>query len=99
MATFVRVKNINPLGAVTVVLPDDGRRDVAAGEVIAVTPEQAGRPAQWRKPRDGDDLAFMEVRRGDDGEIAEVHDLGEGLLAQPDNWELVKPTADRKEND
>ena len=86
MASFVKVRNVNPLGAVTVNLEGD-KVDVAAGAVISVAPEVAGRAAAWRSPRDGDDLAFMECRHDDDFTVTEVHDLGEGLLAQPDNWQ------------
>jgi len=88
VASFVKVRNINPLGAVTLVIDGD-RREVEAGEVISVTPEFAGRGPEWREPRDGDDLNFHEVERDEDGNAVAIYDLGVGLLAQPGNWELV----------
>jgi len=44
MATFVRVRNINPIGAVDVVdLYTGAKFTAAAGEVVDVDPETAGR--------------------------------------------------------
>jgi hypothetical protein len=59
---------------------------VLAGEIIDVDPEIAGAGPSWRKPVEGDDLAFMETRLNDDGSVHSVHDLGRGLLAQVDVW-------------
>lgn len=74
---------------------------VEAGQIIDVPPSLAGAGPSWRAPKDGDDLAYLrdtgQVRLNDDGSIRSVHDLGHGLLAQPDIWtrasEDTKPTA------
>lgn len=88
VASFVKVKNINPLGAVEIAI-EGWKRTVGAGEVIAVPPEVAGHPAAWRAPQPGDDLTFLECVRNEDNDVISVYDLGAGLLAQPENWELV----------
>lgn len=62
---------------------------VPNGAVIEVPPEVAGVAPFWRQPKDGDDIAFMETRRADDGGIVSVHDLGRGLLSQTDIWSAV----------
>jgi hypothetical protein len=67
---------------------------VAAGEIIDVPAEVAGRGPHWRAAAEGDDLGFMETRTDDDGKVT-VHDLGNGLLAQLGMWarpDAPKPT-------
>ena len=59
---------------------------VKSGDVIEGPAELIGSAPKWRKPQEGDDLDFMEVKRDDKGEIVSVHDLGSGLLAQVDVW-------------
>lgn len=87
MAMWVKVRNINPIGAVVTVL-DGERRDVGAGEVIDVAPEQAGKPPFWRALGDGEVIGAHQETRESEG-LTEVRDLGSGLLAQVGNWELV----------
>lgn len=93
MALFVKVRNINPLGAVLTVL-DGEAREVGQGEVIQVTPEQAGEAPRWRRvavDADGAPTELVEDHqetREHAGHL-EVHDLGSGLLAQVTNWEAV----------
>jgi hypothetical protein len=103
MATFVRVRNINPIGAVDVVdLYTGAKFTAAAGEVVEVDPETAGQAPYWRPATEGD---FLRVHSGavesrevdviDGVSRLEVRELGNGLLAQVTNWELAEtPTAD-----
>lgn len=90
MALFVKVRNINPLGPVLTVL-DGEARTVAAGEVVEVTPEQAGAGPRWREVVAGEVVEPHQALRASqpDGVLDEVYDLGSGLLAQFTNWELV----------
>lgn len=62
---------------------------VPNGAVIDVPDEVAGVAPFWRRPKEGDELSFMETRRADDGGVVSVHDLGRGLLSQTDIWESV----------
>lgn len=87
MALFVQVRNINPIGAVLTVL-DGEAREVGAGEVIQVTPEQAGAGPHWRRVGAGEVVEGHQETREHAGHL-EVHDLGSGLLAQAGNWEAV----------
>jgi hypothetical protein len=72
---------------------------VPAGAVIDVPPAVAGKAPHWRKPVDGDDLAFMETKVDEDGETTTVHDLGSGLLAQVDIWAKPGKTDDSSPSD
>jgi hypothetical protein len=65
---------------------------VSAGEIIDVPPALAGAGPSWRKPREEDDLVFMETKVDDEGTVTSVHDLGHGLLAQLGVW--AKPAAE-----
>ncbi len=91
MALFVKVRNINPIGAVMTVL-DGEARQVGKGEVVEVSPEQAGEPPHWRAVADGEVIESHQALRPStpDGVEDEVYDLGSGLLAQFGNWEIVK---------
>lgn len=92
MASFVTVRNVNPLGAVSAFL-DDEKVTVEAGETVDVTPETAGKAPRWRRAEldpngePAEDLSVVHVRHRA-GHI-EVYDLGSGLLAQPDAWRLA----------
>lgn len=93
MALFVAVRNINPLGAVLTVL-DGEAREVGKGEVVQVTPEQAGQAPRWRRVAVDADGSPTEVIEGhqetrEHAGHLEVHDLGAGLLAQVANWDFV----------
>lgn len=94
MAVFVKVRNINPLGPIVTVL-DGEPREVGPGEVIQVTPEQAGTGPHWRMSNAGEIIGGHQETRERDGHL-EVYDLGAGMLAQFTNWEAVDKTA--KEN-
>lgn len=94
MAFFVKVRNTNPIGPVTLTDPDIGQRYHAdAGEVIEVPPELAGQPARWRRvevdkdghPTERHDLHETREHAGH----LELRDLGTGLLSQVGNWEAV----------
>lgn len=87
MAMWVEVRNINPIGAVATVL-DGEAREVAAGEVVSVSPEQAGQGPRWRRVADGEVVGSHQDTREHAGHL-EVYDLGSGLLAQEANWEAV----------
>lgn len=91
MALFVKVRNINPIGAVLTVL-DGEAREVGKGAVIEVSPEQAGAGPSWRRLVDGEVVEAHQATRSSkpNGVDDEVYDLGSGLLAQASNWELVK---------
>lgn len=90
MAMFSAVRNINPLGDVSVVV-DGNRVDVPAGGVVKVSPEEAGTAPRWRRVEvDDSDHPLEELGGRETREHAghlEVHDLGSGLLAQTSNWE------------
>jgi len=60
---------------------------VRSGDVVEGPDDVIGAGPSWRAPKPGDDLAFMETRTNDQGEITSVHDLGRGLLAQLGIWE------------
>jgi hypothetical protein len=92
MAMWVKVRNINPLGAVLTVL-DGEAREVGAGEVTEVSPEQAGQPPRWRAVAAGEVVEGHQETREHAGRT-EVYDLGAGLLAQVSNWEAVSDKAD-----
>jgi hypothetical protein len=79
------------------IVPVLGGQLVLAGETIDVPDEVAGRAAHWRQPEEGDDLAFSETRLNDDGTVRSIHDLGFGLLAQPEVW--AKPGVDLGKGD
>jgi hypothetical protein len=99
MAMWVKVRNINPIGAVLTFV-DGERREVGAGEVIEVSPEQAGQGPRWRQVADGEVVESHQESREHAGHL-EVRDLGNGLLAQESNWEAVadeKPAETEKEN-
>lgn len=99
MAMWVRVRNINPIGAVLTFV-DGERREVAAGEVIEVSPEQAGSGPRWRRVPDSEVVESHQETREHAGYL-EVRDLGSGLLAQESNWEVVadeKPAETAKES-
>ena len=99
MAMWVKVRNINPIGAVLTVL-DGEARTVGVGEVVEVSPEQAGQGPRWRQVRDGELVESHQETREHAGKL-EVRDLGSGLLAQFANWEVVadeKPAESAKEN-
>lgn len=99
MAMWVKVRNINPIGAVLTVL-DGEARTVGAGEVIDVSPEQAGSLPRWRQVADGEVVESHQETREHAGH-REVRDLGSGLLAQVSNWEVAddeKPAETVKEN-
>lgn len=75
---------------------------VLAGSVIDVPDDVAGVAAHWRAPRDTDDLEYLRNTTGsltfnEDGSVKAVHDLGHGLLAQPDVW--AKPTEKSADKD
>lgn len=97
MASFVTVRNVNPIGAVDAYL-DYEHVTVGAGETIDVTPETAGKAPRWRRvdtDPDGEPtepLETLHVRRRA-GHI-EVYDLGSGLLAQPAAWRLADDNSD-----
>ncbi len=93
MAVFVKVRNINPIGPMVTVL-DGEPREVAAGEVIQVTPEQAGRGPYWRPVAAGEIVEGHQQTREQDGHL-EVHDLGSGMLAQFTNWESVETAKEK----
>jgi len=89
VAFVVELINVNPNGAVSVVVDGD-RVPVDAGGILKVTPEQAGQAPHWRHATDDDDRVLRQnpealhwrLRAG----TIEVYDLGSGLLAQVDNW-------------
>jgi hypothetical protein len=97
MASSVRVQRNDPAFPVEVVL-DGESRVVKHGDVVKVSPECAGRAPGWRAVKFhlddtkarvyDDDVKFLQVRRDDDGNVTEVYDLGEGLLAQS-TWRLA----------
>lgn len=91
MAMWVKVRNINPIGAVLTVL-DGEAREVGAGEVVEVSPEQAGAGPRWRQVGDGEVVESHQETREHAGKL-EVRDLGSGLLAQEANWEVVAEKA------
>lgn len=92
MASFVTVRNVNPIGAVAAYI-DDEHVEVPAGGTIDVTPEAAGKAPRWRRaevdeqghPVDRIDQMHTRHRAGH----IEVYDLGHGLLAQPSAWRLA----------
>jgi hypothetical protein len=97
-----KLKHINPMGQVDVPVlrrqgepfGEHGSGCLEPGEVFETTDAIAGRAPQWRPATEADGLgdevnARFETRVVDD--LLEVHDLGEGLLAQVDNYELVLP--------
>jgi hypothetical protein len=97
---FVAVRNINPIGAVDVVdLYTGAKFRAAAGEVVQVDPETAGRAPYWRPVEDGEPEMYQRTHRETrevEGRL-EVRELGNGLLAQFTNWELVETPADSTE--
>lgn len=89
MASFVTVRNTNPIGAVAAFL-DGEHVEVESGGTVDVTPETAGRAPRWRRADTDDDGSPAERldqlhTRYRAGHI-EVFDLGSGLLAQTANW-------------
>jgi hypothetical protein len=66
---------------------------VPNGSVIDVPEEVAGVRPHWRSPQDGDDLRYLAdvgyLSHHGNGSVKGVYDLGRGLLAQTDVWELV----------
>lgn len=94
MALLVSVRNINPMGDVTVHDPVTGDRiHVLAGATVSVSPELAGQGPQWRRvevdadghPTERIDLVETRQHAGH----LELLDLGTGLLSQAGNWEPV----------
>ena len=87
MALFVEVRNTNPLGAVAIAIQGE-QLTVEKGGVIEVPPEVAGRAPRWRKATDDDaaDVAAGRVHSRERAGSLEVFDVGEGMLAQSDNW-------------
>lgn len=89
---FIEVTNVSGLGDVQLFVSGD-HVVVKAGESVKVPPELAGRPPEWRAAEydEGgrllDDPDVMATRLARDG--LEVWDLGEGLLAQVENWQAV----------
>lgn len=89
MAMFVELRNVSPLGALSVLIDGD-RVTVPAGKTVKASPEAAGRAPRWRRVRVDDggqllepvDLAHTREHAGH----LELWDLGAGLLAQPTNW-------------
>jgi hypothetical protein len=63
---------------------------VKAGQTLQVTPEAAGRAPSWRAATDAEAELLLakplQMHSRRNGDQLEVFDLGEGLLAQPDNW-------------
>lgn len=64
---------------------------VRAGSTIDVPDDVAGAGPHWRPLKDTDDQRYLRDVAGmltfnDDGSIKAVHDLGHGLLAQPEIW-------------
>lgn len=73
---------------------------VEHGQVIDASPELAGEAPRWRRVGEPDDDTLHPVHdpsgffdRREHAGHAEVFDLGHGLLAQTDTWELVTTTA------
>lgn len=102
MASSVQVRNINPVGAIVTFI-DGEQRDVAAGEVITVSPEAAGEPPAWRQVAKLDDAEqpVQEVGREyrEHAGHLEVRELGTGLLAQEGNWERVTARSASSDDD
>lgn len=67
---------------------------VTAGQVLRVPADVAGRAPFWRPVTAAEEAAdvsrFFEYRGGYDDDSREVHDLGDGLLAQVGVWEAVE---------
>lgn len=92
MAHQVEVRNVNPRGSVRVFV-DGEHVEVDAGKVIKVTPESAGSAPRWRRATEAEAELLQYTpeamhTREHAGHL-EVFDLGEGLLAQPENWRLA----------
>jgi hypothetical protein len=79
-----KIQNVSPLGDLEVPAL---RRSVAAGEVVDVPAEVAGRAPSWGPADESTPDFLTRVVVDEDGlEVLEAFDPGFGLLAQPENF-------------
>lgn len=66
-------------------------KGIQPGQEVDVPAEMAGHPPYWRNLETGETKVPWREYRTQDGH-PQIHDLGEGLLAQLGNWEPADPS-------
>lgn len=86
----MKLRNVNPLGAVELHVLGHGSLELEAGQEFDVPDAVAGHAPHWRPVREGEVVPpYLAVQTLED--VLHVLDPGEGLLAQVTNYVPAEP--------